>query len=230
MSSTAAQPAPRKSVRSPLAQLLHDLNQPLTGLQCLIEVALAIPRSSAEYVPRFREGLELTERMRILVAGIREVVDDGEKSGGEQDSSDLDVAVRGAVAELAIVGQAKGVQILYKSPAIGLCTFPVRMGKAWLEATVFRLLDSILCLATTGTQLRIALDSRLDDVGLKLEWQEQGPRSEWCAAQVGLLVAQAQFERAGADWEVLALEEGEAWGLTVRLPCEATRRNLSLNC
>jgi hypothetical protein len=30
------------SIRSPLARLLHALNQPLTGLQCSMEVALPV--------------------------------------------------------------------------------------------------------------------------------------------------------------------------------------------
>ena len=38
--------APAKTgKRSPLGQLLHALNQPLTGLQCSMEVALAVPRT-----------------------------------------------------------------------------------------------------------------------------------------------------------------------------------------
>jgi hypothetical protein len=43
-----------------MEQLLHGLNQPLTGLQCSMEVALAAPRTVEYYTQRLREGLELT--------------------------------------------------------------------------------------------------------------------------------------------------------------------------
>jgi hypothetical protein len=60
--------------------LLHALNQPLTGLQCSMEVALASPRPIEYHVPRLREGLDLTERMRSLVDAIREVADGGKET------------------------------------------------------------------------------------------------------------------------------------------------------
>ena len=65
----------KMDARGPLAQLLHALNQPLTGLQCSMEVALASPRTVEQYAQGLREGLELTERMRALVEAIREVAD-----------------------------------------------------------------------------------------------------------------------------------------------------------
>ncbi len=83
--SRAAQPpqnaasSAKPGVRSPLAELLHALNQPLTGLQCSMEVALAGPRTNEEYVQGLREGLVLTGRMRVLVEAIREVMDGGDR-------------------------------------------------------------------------------------------------------------------------------------------------------
>jgi signal transduction histidine kinase len=61
--------------RNLLAHLLHALNQPLTGLQCSLELAAASPQRREEYVRTLREGLELTGRMRILVEAIRELAD-----------------------------------------------------------------------------------------------------------------------------------------------------------
>src|SRR5258708_36391313 len=88
MKASAAKPA-RESAskgRSPMEQLLHGLNQPLTGLQCSMEVALASPRSVEYYVQGLRDGLALTERMRTLVEAMREVAGAGaetnERSGG----------------------------------------------------------------------------------------------------------------------------------------------------
>jgi len=55
--------------------LLHALNQPLTGLQCSLELALVSPRPAEQYVRTLREGLELTGRMRVLVQAVRELAD-----------------------------------------------------------------------------------------------------------------------------------------------------------
>ena len=80
--STAEQPFGRGEIpglltpgRSPLQHLLHALNQPLTGLHCSLELALAGQRTSEQYVRTLSEGLELAGRMTILVAAIRELVD-----------------------------------------------------------------------------------------------------------------------------------------------------------
>src|ERR1700676_3753274 len=75
--------------RSPLAHLLHALNQPLTGLQCSMELALSGPRRPEECVRTLREGLELTERMRILVEAIRELTDSQPVSKQPRHSSSM---------------------------------------------------------------------------------------------------------------------------------------------
>ena len=79
--------------RSPLAHLLHALNQPLTGLQCSLELALASPRRREEYVRTLREGLQLIERMRILVEGVRELT--AQSCAASTDQFDFDSAAAG---------------------------------------------------------------------------------------------------------------------------------------
>ncbi len=67
--------APEAAEVSLLSQLLHALNQPLTGLQCSLELALSIPRSPQQYADCLGSGLELTGRMRNLVGAIRALVE-----------------------------------------------------------------------------------------------------------------------------------------------------------
>src|SRR5579863_8922683 len=104
--------------RSPLQHLLHALNQPLTGLHCSLELALVGQRTPEQYVDAMREGLELTERMGVLVAAIREVVDlrgerqhDGSQpipvGAGYGEVTALDGLLREAVGELQPVAKAK---------------------------------------------------------------------------------------------------------------------------
>jgi signal transduction histidine kinase len=198
--------SPEKArMRRPLEQLLHGLNQPLTGLQCSMEVALASPRTVEYYVERLRQGLELTERMRALVAAIREVVDGEEEKDEENEAEqtvDLKLVLEEAIDELEPVAQAKKVCLAFDFAASALA---VSAGRRRLSAVVFRFLESALSLADGGSALH--LDAGADSGGgadgawIRLQWQAGSPRSEFSRAELGLLVAQAGWERAGAQWE-----------------------------
>src|SRR5208282_797823 len=114
LASYAANAAPAKH-RGALAHLLHALNQPLTGLQCSLELAVAGPRPSEQYVRTLREGLELTARMRILVEAVRELADlqtsRQESETPEVEPLLLDALLRDAVTDLLPVAESKRVQI-----------------------------------------------------------------------------------------------------------------------
>src|ERR1700683_4169073 len=58
---------------NPLAVLLHELNQPLTGLQCSLELATVGSRTPEEYINTLHQGLDLVARMRLLVETVREI-------------------------------------------------------------------------------------------------------------------------------------------------------------
>jgi len=61
--------------RDYLSEAFHSLNQPLTALHCVIELALLQPRSSEEYRLRLLESLGLVDRIFELTAGVRELVE-----------------------------------------------------------------------------------------------------------------------------------------------------------
>lgn len=223
---------PGRSARSPLAQLLHALNQPLTGLQCSMEVALAGPRTPEQYVHGLREGLELTERMRLLVGAIREVVDIEEASNrdgiGKNEASknealptaELQAVLREVADDLAPVAGVRDVRIVLDR---FLGSLPLgTMGRQKLTGTIFRMLDAALSLAARGTELRIktgefGLDKhRSGELWFRVCWQGGRGASAFSRPELGLLVAQAGLERAGAVWERERTEEFEA--VTVRLP------------
>jgi hypothetical protein len=76
--------APPVSDFSPLTHLLHELNQPLTGLQCSLELAAVGPRTAQQYLRAIREGLGLVARMRMLVEALREVTDIAQEGWTQQ--------------------------------------------------------------------------------------------------------------------------------------------------
>jgi signal transduction histidine kinase len=214
--------------RSPLAQLLHALNQPLTGLQCSMEVALAGPRTPAQYVQGLREGLDLTERMRALVEAMREVGDAAEekkqRETEEEETIELRTFLQEAVTELEPVAQGKSVCITLESPALGKLALEnprasfvaVRAGRRRLATVVFRLLESVLSLAARGSALRIEIGGAAAVAWICIRWHAVRPRAELSRPELGLLVAQAGLERAGGEWVRERTEDLET--VTVRLP------------
>ncbi len=214
---------------SPLAQLLHALNQPLTGLQCAMEVALAAPRTVEQYVQGLREGLELIERMRALVEALREVTEDDrakedvgpEKERKERRERDarrepieLQGLLRELVGELAPVAEAKRVSLVLIGSATS--SFGVSAERWGLTGVVFRLLESVLSLAAPGTVMRIEPGIAPAGVWMCTRWQGEKAQAGLSRSELGLLVAQARLERTGARWE--RARSGPLESLTVRFP------------
>lgn len=193
-------PLPNMASRSVLAQLLHALNQPLTGLQCSMEVALATPRTPEQYARGLREGLELTGRMRALVEAIREVVKDDEERQEEPEMTDLKAMLRSVVDDLLPVAEGKRVQITFDIPEVSL---PVP--RRTFAAILFRLLDSALSLSARGSTLGIGASRQAgekgSDVWIRTRWRAGTPQPQFFRPELGLLVGQAGWERAGGRWK-----------------------------
>src|SRR5438552_18301935 len=120
--------------RSPLAHLLHALNQPLTGLQCSLELAVASPPRREEYLRTLREGLELTGRMRILVEAIRELADSPAPDSKTVEAIPFDGLLRDTVDDLLPVAESKCLQLLLVSNA----PLTVRFDRQLLTRLIFR--------------------------------------------------------------------------------------------
>jgi signal transduction histidine kinase len=203
----------RAGHRSPLQQLLHAFNQPLTGLQCSIDVALACPRPVEYHVQWLREGLQLTERMRALVGAIREVADIEDETNDEPETIELKAILREMVDDLRRVAEARGVAVTLKDSAVSLL---VKVGRRRLSTLVFRLVEAVLNLAEQGTTLQIETGGVTDHAWVGIRWIG-GPRSaEFSRPELGLLVGQAGWERLGAKWERERTEDLET--VTVWLP------------
>jgi hypothetical protein len=207
---------PKTGAGRPLGQLLHALNQPLTGLQCSMEVALAAPRTAEQYVQGLREGLELTERMRALVEAIREVVAGEEEKFDDEELAtiELKAVLREVVEELGPVAEVQNVGITVD--CCGDTSLAAKAGRRGLATTVFRLLESALSLAAGGSALRIETGGAPAGIWIRIRWHAGASGAAFSRPELGLLVAQAGWERAGAKWERERSENLET--VTVRLP------------
>jgi signal transduction histidine kinase len=228
---TAAAPCAGKTARQPLAELLHALNQPLTGLQCSLEVTLAASRTGEHYQKTLRDGLALTERMRLLVEALREVADSSESASGaasrtfagEMNAARLQAEIweawREAAEGLTPVADMKQVTISLKGTGGWVRSSSDRdqqVHPAYGEG-IFRLLDAIVALAECGTVIEARSDTHAS--GFCVRWRGAADAEKNYAPlsrpEIGLLVARARLEQLGAEWERQRTQEGEA--ITVRL-------------
>src|ERR1041385_8862787 len=113
MSSPRMQPVhPCTSVRkrqNPLSHLLHALNQPLTGLQCSLELVSARLHAAEEYARTLQDALELTARMRVLVEALREMAESKYSEQARQDRVLLNDLLSTQIEDLLPVSESIGV-------------------------------------------------------------------------------------------------------------------------
>ncbi len=216
----AAQSRNRTTERSVLSQMLHGLNQPLTGLQCAMEVALAAPRTVEQYAEGLRQGLELTERMRALVEALREVADFYDELPASYEASalseitELTGLLPQAVDEMRPLAEANHVRIVL---ALATPASSLNVAKhSHVERAIFRLLDSTLSMAARGTELRVASGVDTGAGWLRMQWRSKEAHAALSRPELGLLIAQAWLERSGCRWERETTDDLET--LTVRLP------------
>lgn len=210
--------------RGPLAHLLHALNQPLTGLQCLLELALASPRPAEQYVRTLRDGLELTERMRILVQAVRELADLEPAASGPADEGEaiqLDSLLRETLSDLLPVAESRSVCLKVKIEQ----SLPVRSNRRAIAKLLFRFLESALTLAQDRGEFQLVASIERDEACFAASWIP-GPlpeHSPFSRPELGLLIAQAGWEQVGAKWT--CKREGTKQSCAVQLPLASSHSN-----
>lgn len=186
--------------RSPLAHLLHALNQPLTGLQCSLELAAAGPRRADQYVQTLRDGLELTARMRDLVEALRELVDLEQSAPRNVEALELRELLRESIEELCPVAAERNVRFdMEIEGEIAVEADPRQFG-----ILMFRVLEPALSLAAEGGDVRIRAATEANQIRVTVSWR-CGPlprHSPFSRPELGLLIAQAGWEQAGAAWSL----------------------------
>jgi signal transduction histidine kinase len=220
MSGAKAQPAPERVAaalpegRTLIGHLLHAVNQPLTGLQCSLELAVASPRPVEQYIRTLREGLDLVSRVRVLVEAIREVSENLPSSPGENMAFQLEQPLLDVAAELQPVAEAKGVRIRIATTA----SLPAYADRAHLAAVFFRLLESAISLARENSDLQIVAAAEHENACATFSWIEntQGGRAPFSRSEIGLLVARAGWEQAGGTWT--EIRNGATQTCTLRAP------------
>ncbi|HEV2398298.1 MAG TPA: hypothetical protein VGS27_15255 [Candidatus Sulfotelmatobacter sp.] len=190
--------------RSPLALLIHALNQPLTGLQCSIELALAGRRPAEYYIRTLREGLDLLSRMRVLVEGLREL-SEYQSLVRERVELRLDELIEQVAGELRPIADAKKVTLQVSTPE-RLLTFGCR---SHLLSLLFRSVDAVLSLADQRSELKIEGSKTRDSMFFTISWSGSAlpGHSPISAPAVSLIIAEAEWRQLGAGWKLMSDEE-----------------------
>jgi hypothetical protein len=212
--------------RSPMAYLLHALNQPLTGLQCSLELSLVGPRTPEQYIGAMRDGLELTGRMRVLVEAIREVADAEQNDLTETEVVSLHDLLEQTTNELQPIAEAKNASISFYSNA----PLSVRAERNRLAAVVFRFLDAALSSTAWGSALRLTAASDRGHACISASWldgTESPDHSPLSRQELGLLIARAGWKRAGAEW--ISERSGNTQTIKIRLPLATNSCDLHSN-
>jgi signal transduction histidine kinase len=225
MSATASQPATKCATGEPpkgrttLAHLLHALNQPLTGLQCSLELALSSQKRADQYMQTLRDGLDLTARMRDLVAAIRELVDMQQSEREEAETLLLDELLKETVAELLPIAESRQVNLQLEANT----NLPMREERHRLKVLAFHLLESVLSLTRKGGDLRVSVRNDGPDVLLMLSWSPGASpeHSPFSRPELGLLIAQAGWEQFGGKWIQSRTEQCQ--NCSMRLPLESSQ-------
>jgi signal transduction histidine kinase len=209
-----------------MAYLLHALNQPLTGLQCSLELSLVGPRTSEQYIGAMRDGLELTGRMRVLVEAIRELADAEQNDLTETEVVSLHALLEQTTNELQPIAEAKNASISFYSSA----PLSVRAERNRLAAVVFRFLDAALSSTAWGSALRLTAASDRGHACISASWldgTESPDHSPLSRQELGLLIARAGWKRAGAEW--ISERSGNTQTINIRLPLATNSCELHSN-
>jgi hypothetical protein len=209
-----------------LAQLLHALNQPLTGLQCSLELALAGRHTPEQYIDCVRGGLEFTERMRNLAAAMRELLEIEAAPADAPETDELPInpidlrsVLRETLAELQPVAETKGVRI-----ALDCGPLPVSVERRTLISAMFRVLESVLSLAAPESLLSIETAASPGSACVRLRWSREKPASlhgGFSGPELGLVLAQAGLRRAGVDWK--REQKEDLYWITLQVPLHSGR-------
>jgi signal transduction histidine kinase len=208
---------------SVLAELLHALNQPLTGLQCSMELAVSAARTPEQQIRTLREGLELTARMRLLVETIRELTDVPQADCDQPELFRFDSLVSETAADLEPVAKEKSVRLMLE------CRGPllVRADRRRLAGLTFRLLESALALTKPGADVLITTASEQEQASLVVSWcTEDAPNhSPLSRAELSLIIARAGWEKAATKWSDECV--GQVQTCAIRLSLAAASATVS---
>jgi len=197
-----------------MAQLLHAVNQPLTGLQCSMELALTGQKPLEQYVRTLTDGLELVSQMRVLVEAMREVSDLRATTHEQGSVTLLDDLLRQALSELEPVAEASRVQLRWAISGPLL----VRGSSRTLMDVVFRTIESAISMSRERSTMETGASAERNEAVCTISAiaDHRTESTPFSRSELGFLVAQATWKHLGGTCDLV--RAGENLRLSIRLP------------
>jgi len=226
---------PEKSVRVDgegpqlIADLFHALNQPLTALQCSLELSLRRPRSEDHDRETLQSALRQAEQIARQISGIRELLQ-AEDPGQNPQVLSLEAFLRALVGDLEPVAEALATRMLLEGDSPCHVLFEPHR----LQQALFHFLDVALCSGAPGGVLRLSLTEydneamiSLEKIHIQLEacalTEEETEKAPALSRRLALAIVRQIVEAAGGTLQIrLAADRLQA---ELRLPLSRHRHD-----
>jgi signal transduction histidine kinase len=148
----SANSLPLSTLRGPdvLGELLHSLSQPLTTLQCSLE--LSIEQVAEQQQDSVASALQQTEKVIGMIQLMREYLDAEQPARGTLPAA-LDPALRGTVEELASVAAVRDIQLRLT----GKCAATLHLPEARLRLALQYLIAALIEAQPAGGKVTLLL-------------------------------------------------------------------------
>jgi signal transduction histidine kinase len=220
----SANSLPLSTLRGPdvLGELLHSLSQPLTTLQCSLE--LSIEQVAEQQQHSVASALQQTEKVIGMIQLMREYLDAEQPRRGTE-SVALEPALRGTVEELASVAAVRDIQLRLAGKCAATLLLPETRLRLALQYLIAALIEAqavggrvtlLLGEGPAGTVLRAEGSCRLRSAG----GRAADPGQEASASalrRVRRQIAVRVLEGAGASLVVANNHRGDPIAFVLRL-------------
>ncbi len=172
----------------PLRYLLHALNQPLTALQCSLELSVARPNHSDRDLRTLNEALDLTSRMRMLVEALHEVANTPDSATRHVvEAFSLGSLLRELITELLPVAENKRIRI----HLLGELASSMRADRIVVAAALFRFLEAVLGIIDERGDLKVLVVPDSSFLCMVVSWKAAKQAANAITRQeLALLVSQ----------------------------------------
>lgn len=191
-------------------EIFHALNQPLTSLQCLLELSLLRPRAAREYRLALLRAQQQAEEIARLASGLRELLQ-ASGPGNKPRRLSFTCLLHEVAEELQPVAESLQIELsLRGNNRAAVCVEPRRMRQA-----LFSLLDLALSRTCCGTVATLRTTIREGEILLSLKSRSESKSTS--GSQIPFVlpcaVARRIVETAGGS-----LQFEDEWGkLTIEL-------------
>ena len=209
-----------------IADLFHALNQPITALQCSLELGLRLPHSEERYRDTLQVALQHVERIAQQLSGIRGLMQ-AEDPGDHPQVLSLTTFLRELVSDLEPVAESLGVELFLQ----GTSPCHVQFEPHRLQQALFYLLEFALWSSPTGKELKLDLSEQRNAAVLTLsgahfapaeaDGANPGPErgSRELSQRLALAIVGRTMEAAGGTLRVE--RTAAALHIELRLPLES---------